>query len=265
MRSSTSVMGPGFAALLVAIAAVVATPPAGAQSVVIQGRVEDAGSREPVAGVRVFAEDSSSAVLTDSLGRFSILMRRAVPFVLRAERIGYRPDRFELGERAPSRSSVLLLQPVAVEVEGVEVVSESAVSEALRDLRRRRNAYFGPVSAFDRAELERFAAFGSVWDFVRTRTIQVYECFDALSRLCTRERGRRSLRFGPLERPVLVCIDGRESWGAVAEMSSIPIETVSMIELFRHGRGSIRVYTPGFITSSARSGRSIAPFGDFGC
>lgn len=243
----------------------VAAPAASAQSVVVRGRVEDAEWREPLEGVLVFAPDSSSAVLTDSLGRFSLLMPSGGPFTVRAERLGYRPDEFELGEGAPSRVSVLLLQAAPVELAGVEVVTESAVSEVLRDLRRRRNAYLGAVSVFDRVQLDRLAPFGTVWDFVRRRTFQVYECFDALSGLCTRERGRRSLRFGPREIPVRVCIDGRDSWGAVAEMRSLDIESVAMVELYSYGRGGIRIYTPGYIASSARAGRNIAPFGDFGC
>lgn len=252
-------------ALLAASALLCLASRAEAQAVVVRGRVEDAEWREPLAGVRVTSVDSSASVLTDSLGRFSLLMRPDGPFAVLAERLGYAPDRFELGAGAPSRISVLRLEPAPVELEGVEVVTESALSEVLRDLRRRRNAYFGPVSVFDRVQLERYAPFGTAWDFIRRQTMQVYECMNALSGLCTRERGRRSLRSGPRELHVRVCIDGRDSWGAVAELNSLDIESVAMIEIFGHGRGSIRVYTPGYISSSARSGRNIAAFGDFGC
>lgn len=239
--------------------------PAGAQSVVIHGRVEDAEWRTPLAGVRVFSSDSSAVVLTDSLGKFAILVRQEGPFTLRAERLGYLSVQYELGEDAPSRISVLLLEPDAIELEGVTAVGEAAVTKVLKDLKRRRNAYFGAVVAFDQAQLERVARVGTVWDFIRQRTFQVSGCSSALSGLCARSRGIRSLRRGTQEIPVRVCIDGRESWGAVIELNSLDIRSVALVEVYGYGRGGIRVYTPGYLVTRARAqGASATPL-EFGC
>lgn len=239
--------------------------PARGQTVVIQGRVEDAVWRQPLAGVRVFSTDSSTAVLTDSLGAFAISMREDRPFTLRAERLGYLSDHYDIGPEAPFRTVVLLLHPAPVELEGVTAVGEAAVTRVLRDLEARRNAYFGPVSAVDRAELERLGRFGTAWDFVRDRVLHLYECDDALSGLCVRNRGYLALRGGPREIPLRVCIDGRESWGAAVELNSLDIRSIALVEIYSHGRGGIRVYTAGYLSTSAARSSNIATPLAFGC
>lgn len=258
---------PGWVAgvLLGASAALLCASPADAQWVAIHGRVEDSEQRTPLAEVRVFTADSSAVVLTDSLGRFSLLLPPEGPFAVWAGRLGYRTDLFDLGDEAPFQVSVLHLHPEPIALEGVEAVSESAVSRVLGDLRRRRNAYPGLVDALDRTDLDRLARSGTVWDVVRMRSPWVYECASALSGLCARERGRRSLRFGPLELHVRVCVDGRESWGAPDELRGMDAASVAIVEVYEWGRGGIRIYTPGYILSTARRGRRISPFAQFGC
>jgi hypothetical protein len=81
--------------------------------------------------------------------------------------VGYSTARFDLPENAPSVLSILRLEPAPIELEGVEVVAEGAVTRVFRELARRRRAYFGSVRAFDQTQLERRARLGSVWHFVR--------------------------------------------------------------------------------------------------
>ena len=228
-----------------------------AQAVLIHGRVEDAASREALAGVRVISTDSLTSVLTDSLGAFTLQMRPGGTFAVRAERFGYLSQQFDLGEDATSQLSILLLEPEPMTLEGVTAIGESVTSVAVRKLIGRRNAYSGATMVFDRVDLERIAPFGSVWDFVRRRAVQVFECDAAASGLCTRDRGRRS--------PVQVCVDGRESTDAVAELSSMDIQAVALVEIYAQGRGGIRVYTPWHIVISAHKGRNIATPLAFGC
>lgn len=221
-----------------------------AQAVLIHGRVEDAASREALAGVRIISADSLASVLTDSLGAFTLQMRPGGTFTVRAERIGYRSQQFDLGEDATFRPSILLLEPAPMALEGVTVNGETALSLAVRKWIGRRNAYSGSLVAFDRVQLERIAPFGGVWSFLRRSAARVFECDTAASGLCTRDRGRQS--------PVQVCVDGRESMGAVAELSSMDIQTVALIEIYAQGRDGIRVYTPWYIVTSAHKGRNIA-------
>jgi hypothetical protein len=219
-------------------------------------------------------------VFTDSIGKFVIPVPQDVPIELYVDQLGYAPDRFELGGDALSRVSVLLLQPQPIQLEAVNVVAESAVEELLQDLRSRRNAYFGPAVAMDRAWLERYEPLGTAWDFVRQRIPEVFECEEGASGLCVRGRGISFRDFTPTvgslrtrsssvgmiqEVPVTVCIDGWTSWGALSELANMDINSVSLIEIFGRGRGGIWIYTPGYLASSARMGRKIAtPFG-FGC
>jgi hypothetical protein len=243
--------------------ALAAAPLAGQVGVVLHGRVVDAISRDPLVGARVLAADSSAAVFTDARGQFALLVDAGLPLAVHVEQFGYLDQRFELGEGAPARISVLLLPPAPIELEGIEVVEESAVAAVLGGLRSRRNAYLGPVSAFDRTRLEEYPG-ATVWDFVRMRAPQAFACGGARSGLCVTGRSRTFQDPYP-ESPVLICVDGRESWGAEGELSSLGLESVALIEIFSRGRGGIRVYTAGYLAHSARLGRSIATPLWFGC
>lgn len=241
-----------------------AASPLVAQTTVVHGRVDDAISRTPLAAVTVFSTDSVHAAVTDSTGRFVLRVPAGEPVEVLVERVGYQTMWFRLPRGAEERRSVLLLEPAPIELQGIDVVGESAVSEALEGLERRRNAFPGAVSAFDRARLERLAPVGSVWDFLRREAPYAYPCSSSMSGLCSREsRGRRSVLFAPSQDHVTLCLDGRDSW--IDEVAGMDIEAVALIEVYRHGRGGIRVYTPGYITSRARRGRTIATPLEFGC
>src|SRR5690606_4490563 len=98
---------------------------------VVYGRVEDASTREPVAGARVFAPDSSSAVLTDSLGVFGIQIDPADPLAVNVERYGYVAQHFDLPAEAASSLNILLIEPQPVVLSGVNVVAETAIEKVL--------------------------------------------------------------------------------------------------------------------------------------
>jgi len=251
--------------LVEAFAFLVLSAPLSAQvGDVIYGRVEDALSRAPVAGVQVSVEDPAGAVYTDSAGEFAILIETGKPLSLHLEGQGYISQRFDLPEEAPSRLVVLLMEPAVIELEGIDVVAESAIARVLRDLRGRRNAYMGSMTAFDRAQLDRFGTIGSAWDFVRQRVPEIFECRSALSGLCVRGRSRSFENLYP-EDPVSVCVDSWTSWGAVRELENLDMHGVALVEIFGRGRGGIRIYTSAFILSSARTGRNVAPPLGFGC
>lgn len=246
--------------------------PAAAQ-VVVNGRVEDAYARTPLVGARVQAPDST-AVYTDSLGAFTLSIQRSAALFVRVEQYGYEAQRFDLPPEATSRVSVLLLEPIAFELEAISVVTESALADVLRALRGRRNSYRGSVQAFDRARLERFAPVGSAWDFVVQRTSgNLHECDPwaldfqrwngVRSGLCV--RGRGSFNDPSPEIPVLVCVDGWESWGAISELESLDIRNVALVEVYSRGAGGVRVYTAPYLASLASRGRrTVTPLG-FGC
>ena len=245
------------------------TAPAQSQ-VVIRGRVEDASARTPLAGARVVAPDAT-AVFTDSLGVFSIRIGEGDPLFVQVTQYGYMSQRFDLPSEAPSRVSVLLLEPNAIELEGINVVAESSVARLLNSLRSRRNASPVPVQAFDRARLDDIAGAGSVWDFVSSRA-RVQECDsfvrtsfgsgnDTLQDWWRRRSGLCSYGGGG----VLVCVDGWDSFAAVSELSSMDIRSVALVEIYGRGGGAIRVYTSGYLLSMASQARTFYFWPTSGC
>ncbi|MQA89918.1 MAG: hypothetical protein GEU90_06760 [Gemmatimonas sp.] len=229
---------------------------------VLQGRVEDASTRQPVESARVLSTDSSSTVLTDALGSFTIELPTDENLSLQVERIGYVAQRFELPQESLSRVSVLLLEPAAVELQGVTVMAEQAIEVLQRNLYRRRNFYPGAMRAFDRAWLDRFAPIGSVFDLVRQRIPRMFPCDSDPSQMCP--RGRAPTFQNPFPtRTLTVCIDGRKSIAPIPELDILPIDAVALVELY--GRSGVKVYTAGWMISRARTGRtSVMPDTPFG-
>jgi hypothetical protein len=252
--------------LLASPMTLVGAPSSAQVGVVIHGRVEDATSRAPVAAAHVLATDSPAAVLTDSSGGFAILLPRGPPLSIRVERYGYLTQSFDLPGTASSSISVLLLEPAPIELAGIDVVEEAPVAELFRDLRRRRNASAGSVMAFDAARLDRLGRVGTAWDLISSSLPRLFECSASRSGLCVPGRGV-TFRNPVVEASVLVCVDGRESWGAVSELQSLDLRAVSLVEIFNRGAGDggIRVYTPAYMTRSARTRRNLAFPVEFGC
>ena len=252
-RAAHPALGAGLGVLALLLSA---RPLHGQVGVVVHGRVEDAYSRGPVAGASIRVPGQAAPVLTDARGAFALLLPTAQPLTLEVEQFGYVTQRFELDAAASSRVSVLLLEPEPFELEGIDVVEESAINELLGDLRARRNFMWG--TALDRRQLERYGS-ATVWDVVRSRAPTVFECDEALSGLCA--RGRGTSFANPFQgSPVLVCVDGWASWGAVSELGNLAVQDVALLEVYSMGRGGIRVYTPRYLASEASRGAQVSAF-----
>jgi hypothetical protein len=182
------------------------------------------------------------------------------------EQYGYQSTDFDLPSEATSRVPVLLLEPLPLELEAINVVSESQLDELFQELRSRRNSYSGSVTAFDKARLDDLQPSGSVWDLIVTRGYGLQDCNPGAggrSGLCL--RGRPSINDPYPQIGVLVCIDGWESWSAITELESLDIRQVALVEIYGRARGGIRVYTAGYLASSSHRGRSIVTPLRFGC
>lgn len=246
--------------------------------VVIVGRVVDAVSLEPVPRALVLSADSSENVFADSLGNFAIPLGSSPPYIVLAEQFGYELTTFELPESAPTKLSVLVLEPTPINIPGVTVVGRSEFTTLVKRLERRRRSYAGSLTVFD---VDRLLGEGSgtAMDPVRRRFLGAHECFDSYD-LCRPVRGR--------EREILVCIDDVVSWGPVEDLENIPIEELFLAEFYgatmavgltgrapvfqgggtRRGLGSagqVRVYTrSGILSRLAGGGRGVWPVA-FGC
>lgn len=242
----------------------VATPLGAQVRVDVQGRVEDAATRQPIPGARITAADSSAAVFADSLGRFRIALPSGGLLAVQAEGLGYESQRFVLGVRAPSHPFVLLLEPAPVVLEGVTVVSEEAITVLQQNLERRRNGYPHAMRAFDRAWIDRFGGIGTAYDLVRRGIPRMVPCDEDPGGICVPGRFRTIRDPYPLEQ-YSVCIDGWRSISATDELEMLPIESVALVELF-HGAGKqVRVYTSQWVLFRARNGLTSIPPLWMGC
>lgn len=242
--------------MLGALASLGFAAPGGAQTIsggaVVYGRVEDALTREPVEGARVLSADSSSVGYTDALGIFGIPMPTEGPFAVWAERFGYLSQHFDLGDDALSHVSVLRLEPAPLAIETITVEAQAAVSELIDRLENRRNSFPGPVRSFDRAGLERLAQPGSAYDFLRIRVPRLTFCDHDPFQLCLPGRFRNFGNLNP-QVQVSVCVDDWKSFVPSSELQTLPIEAVSLVEIYP---GEIRVYTTQWMLSRARRGRT---------
>jgi hypothetical protein len=250
--------GPALILLFVA-------PSYGQVPVALMGRVEDASTREPVSGARVFSSDSTEAVLTDSLGAFVLRLSSGDSLAVQVEAMGYVTESFDLPRESLSRPSILLLEPAAIELQGLTVIAEQAIEVLQNNLRNRRNAYWGSMRAYDRSWLDRFAPTGSAYDLLREKMVGSFPCPDDSMELCFRSRSV-TIRTGDVYPPakITVCLDGRNA--IAAELFSILIDDIALFEIY--GRQGVKVYTQDWTLWSARNGRTSvmpdSPFSLFG-
>lgn len=243
----------------IAFAAALAGPLAAQQPqrVVLQGRVEDAVTREPVQGARVLSADSAHFVFTDSLGYFALSVRQQDAGALHVDRLGYVVQRFDLGPETGGRLAVLLLEPAPVELAALNVVSEAALTELTTNLELRRRAYAHSLVTLDRTWLARFGIGASVLDVVRQRVPGLFACGTAEIQLCAPGRARTIRNMNPVK-GYDVCIDGWSSLAPWLDLAGLPTDDVALVEVYRGGDAQVRVYTQRYLLWRARTGRTDA-------
>jgi hypothetical protein len=224
----------------------------------IRGRVEDATTRGPIEGARIFKDDSTSVAVTDSLGQFELAVTSASPWTIHSDRFGYLSQHFDLAAAAGSPRCVLLMEPAPFVIEPLTVEVEAAIDRLVRNLEARRNSFPSAMKALDRRWIERFGPRGgSALDLVFQSDRRLFECSADQSQLCT--RGRFITFRDPYpENRLLVCVDGWLSLAPVNELNTLPTEAVALVEVY--ARSQIRVYTAQYLLSRARRGwTSVAP------
>ncbi len=228
--------------------------------VIVRGNVVDAVSRAPIESARVIAVDSSAAVLTDPLGGFVIPLPAGAPLSIVAEGFGYAPQRFDLGPQAAERPSLLLLEPAPVEIEGISVVEEAALTTLVRELEDRRRLYPYRVLALDRTSLELYRR-ASVLDVVRARAPQIVPCRAEPAQMCLPGRSP-SLDGSGAESHVGVCVDGIRVPLPRQELEGLSIAAVALLELYlgpadEYTRPHVMIYTGPWMLRQAMAGRTI--------
>ena len=247
----------------VALLALVAAAPLDAQiGVVVRGRIEDAATGAPVEGMRVLTQDSSSVAYTDSAGAFVVVFRSEAALAVHTEGIGYLRQRFELPAGAAARVTVLRVEPSPIELEGVDVVTEQAITVIVERLTSRRRAYAHAMSFFDRTALERYGRATTPYDIVRRRLPGARPCPGDPYQLCAQGRSGSFRNPNPVAE-FLICVDGWEV--DLPSLEIIPNEDVAILEIFQGGPRQIRVYTVRYLAFLARSEQTTVWPVEFGC
>lgn len=112
-------------AFLVSLPAAAGAQDAGRRTATVAGRITEAATGQPMAGVSVYLEGTRSGSVTDSAGDFRIANAPPGPQVLRAQRIGYSPTRASVV--VPGSGSVtrnIQLARHALELKGVQVTAD---------------------------------------------------------------------------------------------------------------------------------------------
>ena len=142
----------GRLALLV-VSALALPVHAGAQLTVLEVRVRDAASAEPLARVEVRVEGLGVGGVTNERGELHLRGVPAGERTVDATLLGYAPGRASVVVPAEGRAEVAIeLEPAPVELDPVDVVAEGGVLEQHGFFERREN---GQGTFFTRAEIER--------------------------------------------------------------------------------------------------------------
>lgn len=250
--------------LLIMSLAVASDVVAQAETVVLNGRVEDE-SGVPLAGALVLAGDSVDAVYTDSDGIFALALPSSPSYGLSAEALGYEPTEFELGPAAPDQLSVLRL-PLLSGIEGLTVVDDRGFLVLVDGLDDRRDRYPATVRTYARDELTLFGD-ATVREFLARTLPDAGPCEGVPQLLC---RSGRYDRWEEID-PVLVCLDEAIAARGSVVLETLPLSAVARVELYPPDSGwglvnhpfrggQVRIYTSRWmLDQSVRSPHTLRP------
>ena len=217
------------------------TVPDPSRTFTFQGEVRDYRTELPIPEATVQIAELKLLVVTDRVGRF--VFPELVPgrYTFITSSFGYETNR-EQSAVGLNAFMVVRLNPMAIELEGIEVVVERLV----RQLEVRRLGTPRASEAFETEAMERTIEM-DVAAFVDARTaLTLYR--DQLDRLQVRLRGRQL--------PLRVCLD--EVAVASGFLGNIHPGELGLLEVYE-GMGMVRMYTKDFLSRAAREGFSPAP------
>lgn len=218
----------------------------------VQGRVLDAMTLDPVRGAFVAQMESDRGVLTDSLGTFTLRMQRTLGPRIRIWQLGYRTLETDASGASPGRLLTVALAPDPVQIDGLTVLAER--------LQGRRRGPYGVGEILDREELVELPD-GSAYDLVTRRFPFARPCdpqsTEALCMGMSRGLGQ--------ERQVKVCIDGSLVPPDYTEtvLGTLDPRSLYLAEMYTRV-GEIRLYTPAYIQQLLQLGEDLPPL-TFSC
>lgn len=221
-------------------------------AVTVTGRVVDARTREPMAGVYVWLPSVEEGAVSDSAGEFRIPEIPTGPLLLQIEHTGYGRQYLPVVATPP-------WHPMLVEMEP-DLAVLAGLAAAERQLRIRRNRYRGVVKHFDATRLLSLGV-ETAWKVVQAFTFtNVVACQGSgLDSLTGMPLGAWCVQAGRQIVAPIVCIDDRLRLGGLDVLQDYRPHELAGLEMFGTLGTTIRAYTHGYMETMARSEhRSLA-------
>jgi hypothetical protein len=233
--------------LLLALATLLPVDLSAQTSRVVQGRVMDAMTLNPVKGAFVAQMDSQRGTLTDSLGIFTLELDTTLGTRLRIWQLGYRSLLADAAGASPGRILTVALAPDPVQIDGLTVLTER--------LEDRRRGPYGIGEILDRDDLVTVPD-GSAYDLVVRRFPFARPCDpQSTEALCM----GMSRGMGDMRR-LKVCIDGSLVHPDYTEtvLGTLDPRTLYLAEMYTRV-GEIRFYTPAYMQRLLELGEDLPP------
>lgn len=193
-------------------------------------------SGQPLVGAFVSLPGAEWGSLTDEEGRFRIPGMTPGRVELKVEQLGYATREWAGHVGPASGPLVLRMEPRAVMLEGLTVVTDR--------FRNRRNATATATRAWDRGELVT-SPYESAARFVEARAgVSTTPCRARHTSVCLWSRGR-------VVAPV-VYVDEAPVFAGMEYLEALQPHELHMVEVYAGGR-HIRVYTERFMERAART------------
>ncbi len=212
--------------------------------------VVDAVTGGAIRGARVRLLDPNRGVLTDEDGRYRFTALPVGERALTVDQYGFVGVGMVLDVQLGGGEVRVELEPRALEIEGLEVVTER-IESMESQLRRRRNS--GPIGTrvYDQERLLNSAAFDMVEFLEAQPGVRVSDCG---ADYCVLRRGR-------VEVP-RVYIDEVPIFRGMDQLRFYEPHELHMVEVFAQGL-EIRAYTVQFMERMVRRPMALLPVGPF--
>ena len=267
-----------YAAALIAVLQVVVSPAAPGRTPAVAGRVTDATTHAPIAGVMVRTPDGGSAATSEISGHYTLSLSE--PGIVRFSRAGYRARDIAVArdtmldvELEPAPHSLEAVQVTAVRGSGVAPITEKTVSRA--DLEREYSGQETPIILAAQPGLTAYAENGasSNYSYMRLRGIDQTRINITLDGVPLNEPEDQGLYFAnfpdfansiesvQIQRGVGTSTNGVASYAGSVNFESIAIASAKRGGELQLGRGSYNTSRGSVEYQTGLTRRGFAAYG----
>lgn len=206
---------------------------------VVEGRILDATTSEPVVGAFVRSLTREGGVRTDERGGFRLTVRTEPLHYVAVTHLGYGEAEVAVTAEDAAVPVDIMIAPDPIAMEELRVFHDRYEA--------RRNRYAGSVRSIQAEDLYASGA-DTAYDLIMRRGY-IVPCGVSS---CAYSRGRKV--------PVEVWIDERPLWGDLDWLDAYAVEDLYLVEIFDRGR-MVRLYTRGEVERNPQrlSALAVAP------